>query len=111
MEKAIKYQQIIRSVLEHHLQDAIANMPDVHSELIIDEAGHHFILVDMGWNDKKYIHDWVFHIEIKNDKIWIHEDLTDIGIAKELIENGIPESDIILAFANPPTKKYKPSTV
>lgn len=111
MEKVNKYQQIIRRVLENHLRDSIANMPEVRSELIIDEAEHHFILLDIGWNDKKYIHEWVFHIEIKDNKIWIHEDLTDTGIAKELVENDIPESDIILAFVHPPSKKHLPSTV
>lgn len=68
MEKINHYKKIVHQVLEGHLQDSIANMPEVHSKLIVDESKEHFILIDMGWNEKKYIHDWVFHIEIKDEK-------------------------------------------
>lgn len=106
MEKILSYKKITRQVLENHLHDSIANMPAVHSKLIVDEAEQHFILLDMGWDNKKYIHDWVFHVEISNGKVWIHEDVTDVGIAKELIQNGVTESDILLTFANPPSTKH-----
>lgn len=48
----------------------------------------------MGWQDDEFIHEWVFHIEIRDNKVWIHEDLTDANIGQILIDAGIEESDI-----------------
>ncbi len=42
------------------------------------------------------------HIEVATDKkVWIHQDNTDLIIADMLIEKGIQEKDIILAFHAP----------
>ncbi len=38
------------------------------------------------------------HIRIKNHKIWIEEDWTEEGIATDLLNAGVPQSDIVLAF-------------
>ena len=74
-------------------------------ELIIDKNENHFILLDIGWQGDEFIHEWVFHIEIKDDKVWIHEDMTDRSIAKELIDAGIDESDIVISFWEMPDEK------
>ena len=39
-----------------------------------------------------------FNIQIKDNKIWIHEDTTDFNISKIFINQGIPKSDIVLGF-------------
>lgn len=41
---------------------------------------------------------WIFHLQLKDGKIWIHEDLTDPGIKVLLMEKGVPASDIVLGF-------------
>lgn len=94
MEIKTKYSQIIKSKLNEIAQSSIANLPDLKTELIIDKNKNHYILLDMGWQDNEFIHEWVFHIEIKNDKVWVHEDMTDVNIAQELIDAGINASDI-----------------
>jgi hypothetical protein len=43
----------------------------------------------------------MFHLQIKNNKIWIHEDRTDFDIAGRLVDAGIPKSDIVLGFVEP----------
>jgi hypothetical protein len=35
---------------------------------------------------------------LKEDKIWVYEDLSDPGIKVELLGENIPESDIVLAY-------------
>ncbi|MFO5437454.1 MAG: element excision factor XisI family protein, partial [Dolichospermum sp.] len=46
------------------------------------------------------------HIRIKNDKIYIEEDWTQEGIATELLREGVPKEDIVLAFHDPETRKF-----
>lgn len=43
---------------------------------------------------------------IKNEKIYIEEDWTEEGIATELLTEGVPKEDIVLAFQDPETRKY-----
>ena len=38
-------------------------------------------------------------------KIWIEEDMTEDGLATELVEAGVPKEDIVLAF-NPPDRRH-----
>ena len=52
----------------------------------------------------KRIHGNLLHIDIKNGKIWIQHDGIEEGIAKELLEMGVPKEDIVLAFY-PPYKR------
>ena len=43
----------------------------------------------------------MIHIQLRDDKVWIHEDLTGVGIAKNLKEKGILAEDIVLGFVEP----------
>ncbi|MEZ4887795.1 MAG: element excision factor XisI family protein [Chitinophagales bacterium] len=38
----------------------------------------------------------IFHLQIKGDKIWVHEDNTDLEIAEVIARAGIPKSKIVL---------------
>ena len=48
----------------------------------------------------------MLHIDIKEGKIWIQHDGTEIGIANELVEMGVPKQDIVLAFHAPYKRQY-----
>ena len=98
MENVKKYKKIIRQILEFRASLKVSNAPELERHLIMNEDQTEFVLISFGWNEKNYRHSFVFHIEIKKDKIWVHEDNTDLGIAAKLAENGIPKSDIILGF-------------
>ncbi len=60
----------------------------------------------MGWNERKRVKAISVYIRIKNDKIYIEEDWTSEGIATELLREGVPKSDIVLAFHAPETRKF-----
>jgi hypothetical protein len=48
----------------------------------------------------------VLHLDIKNGKIWIQQNGTEIGIADELVKLGVPKEDIVLAFHEPLMRQY-----
>lgn len=82
-------------------------MPNVTSKIIIDKKKKHFILIDMGWCNLGFIHNWVFHIEVKNSKIHLHKNMTDFDIVEELVENGIDKDDFVFTMLNEPKDVYK----
>ena len=101
MDKIKKYQDIIISFLEEYAKIPYANSPNVEKQVIADVKRNHFQLVRIGWESKTFKHETVFHIDIKNDKVWIQQNWTDIEIADEFLASGIPSTDIVLGFQPP----------
>ncbi|WP_333195901.1 element excision factor XisI family protein [Microcoleus sp. S28C3] len=48
----------------------------------------------------------VVHVDIKDGKIWIQRDLTEAGIANELVELGVPKTEIVLQFRTPYVRQF-----
>ena len=70
----------------------------LEAQTIFDTIHDHYQLVRVGWPNKRRVYGCVVHMDIKDGKIWIQHDGTEIGMANELVELGIPKEDIILAF-------------
>ena len=50
---------------------------------------------------KKRIQHISMYLKIKDQKIWVEEDNTDLGLVDALLAADIPKSDIILGFQHP----------
>ncbi|MEM9887741.1 MAG: element excision factor XisI family protein [Bacteroidota bacterium] len=98
MDKIEKYKDIIEEELSYRKAVKIANAPQLKRHLIMNEERTQFILMDIGWFKKRYLSDVIFHIGIVDDKVWLHNNFTDIDIAGQLAKSGISKSDIVLAF-------------
>lgn len=66
----------------------------------------HYQLLNVGWHGNRRVRGCVLQIDIKNEKIWIQHDGTEIGVANELVEWGVPKEDIILAYHAPYKRQY-----
>lgn len=98
MDRIEQYQQIIQKHLEAEAKQPINLDFAVPRTLVLDKFAKRYILLARGWLKKKYVHYFVYHIEIIDGKVWIHEDRTDTGIALELVRLGIPKADIVLGY-------------
>ncbi len=101
MDKLTTYRQLIRSILDKYVNIRLANSPDIENELVIDEKLDHYQLIRLGFEGNRRVYYCVFHFDIKNEKIWIQQDTTDIPVAQLLLDAGIPKEDIVLAFHAP----------
>ncbi|MEM6318027.1 MAG: element excision factor XisI family protein [Bacteroidota bacterium] len=98
MDKVKKYRQFLKEELEHHAAIPFPNAPAIESRVIIKD--NDFLLLNIGWSKGRYFHGLIFHFEIKNGKVWLLKNNTDIEIGQRLIEKGIPKSDIVIGFVN-----------
>jgi hypothetical protein len=71
---------------------------EIESQTIFDVEQDHYQLVRLGWEDQKRVYGCVLHLDIKDKKIWIQFNSSDIDIAEELIRLGVPRKDIVLGF-------------
>jgi alpha-D-ribose 1-methylphosphonate 5-triphosphate synthase subunit PhnL len=52
------------------------------------------------------IHQGEFRIAIKDGKIWIQHNMTEIDLAQELVRLGVPKEDIVLGFHSPFMRQF-----
>jgi hypothetical protein len=106
MDRLDKYRDVIKKVLtEYHSWASNSNIRERESCLVFDEVHDQYFWFLMGWQGKRKYRNIQVHIRIKNQKIYIEDDWTEEGIANELLTEGIPKSDIVLAFHDPETRK------
>lgn len=107
MERITNFRNIIRSVLTEYAQTRKpSKTDDVEHQLLFDEKNDHYQLFCVGWKGMKRIYFPVFHLDIKNNKIWVQEDATDYDLVGVLEAQGIPKEDIVLAFHAPYKRPY-----
>ncbi len=73
---------------------------------LFDRKSDSYMFLRIGWEKNHRIHHAIIHLEIINGKIWIQENNTDLPIADDLEEAGIPKTDIVLGFQHPSVRQY-----
>jgi serine/threonine protein kinase len=104
-----QYRQYIRQLLSERAQRAANqyhNEKEYEVQAIFDAEHDHYQLLHVGWRNDRRQFGCILHLDIKNGKIWIQQDGTEIGIANQLVELGVPPQDIILAFHEPEVRQY-----
>lgn len=76
------------------------------SLLIFYTVNDRYLLFRTGWDNQRRIHNCIFHFDIKDDKIWIQENNTDIEVDKELEEMGISKKELVVGFHHPSMREY-----
>ncbi len=102
MDKLTRYRECIDEIMKRHSRPHIADGSEV--QYITDIENDHYQIVHAGWNQKERLYGCLVHVHIKNGKIWIQQDGTEVGVAEELVKLGVPKEDIVLAY-HPPYKR------
>lgn len=105
MDKVTKYRKILTDYLQAVTQDWSRN-PSEEVRAILDQSGNHFLIVYYGWTEQSHIHSVPIHLEIREGKVWIQENLTGIEVDDDLVARGIPKSDIVLGMLPPEYRAF-----
>lgn len=103
-----QYRQYIRQLLSEraHRSSTASNHPEYEVQTLFDTEHDHYQLLYVGWRGDTRDFGCVLHLDIKAGKIWIQHDGTEVGIANQLVELGVPKQDIVLAFHEPDIRPY-----
>lgn len=99
-----EYRQYIQNLLKE--QAKLVWDQRIQAQTIFDTERDHYQLVYVGWRDSKRLYGTVLHLDIIDGKIWIQQDGTEVGIANQLVELGVPKHDIVLGFNPPKMRQY-----
>ena len=105
MDRLESYRKIICTVLRSYIDITYANVT-VKNRQIFDRETDRYIILSEGWNHQQHLHSCLIHVEIINNKVWIQLDNTEDSIAEELIQSGIPQSEIVLGFHEPEIRPH-----
>jgi hypothetical protein len=58
------------------------------------------------WQNDRRIYGCIIHLDIKDGKIWLQHNGTENDIAEELVEMGVPKTDIVIGFHSPFKRQF-----
>ena len=99
MENTIEfYKNCIKQLLSEYES---LKKDDACIELIFDDNRMHYMVIWIGWEKDKRIHQCAVHVDVCDGNVVIQWNDTEEQIDKELIEMGIPKDKICLGLIPP----------
>ena len=107
MDKLVEYPQLIKRILTGYIE-LCDRRPDrdIETFLIADDTNGHYIWMNLGWSKGDRFTGMTVYVRLRDGKFWIEEDWTEEGIANDLLREGVPKEDIVLAFHHPNMRQY-----
>jgi XisI protein len=103
--KVSRYRQIVIDILTAHSQIQPV-YGEIEMQLLLDTTHDRYQVLRAGWLQDRRVYGVLIQIDIKGEKLWIQYDGTEVGVANELVEEGIPKEDIVLAYHSPFIRQY-----
>jgi hypothetical protein len=100
MDPLDQYRQVVQDVLTEYARIPYA-YGEIRRETVFDPASDRYLLMLVGWEGIRRVHGCLIHIDIIDGRIWIERDGTERGVARELLDAGVPRDRIVLAFHAP----------
>ncbi|NEP15005.1 MAG: XisI protein [Symploca sp. SIO2C1] len=79
---------------------------NIEVQTIFDLVRDRYLLVDLGWDGHRRVYNCIFHLEIKEGKIWIQRNQTDKQVAEALVAMGVAKEDIVLGLQPSFVREY-----
>ncbi|HEY9609451.1 XisI protein [Allocoleopsis sp.] len=105
MDRVEQYRGYIKQLLTEYASYKSLNKT-IERQFVCDTENDHYQIVNMGWDGYRCIYGCTIHIDIKNGKIWIQHNMTEIDLAQELVNLGVPKEDIVLGFHSPFMRQF-----
>lgn len=103
MDKLTHYRDCVQTLLRRYASEDILE-EDVEILLSFDTERDHYQWMNVGWHQLNRVYRCIIHIDIKDGKVWLQQNLTDQDPAEELVKMGVEKKDIVLGL-HPPYKR------
>lgn len=110
MDRVDELRTIVKDLIRKYAQIP-ASYGDVVAEPVYDDAGGHYQLWHIGWQQKKRVHGCILNIQLKDGKLWIQHDGIEHGVTDELLEAGVQPEELVLAFFTTAERKHLPFAI
>jgi len=97
LNKLNNYRTIIKEILKQYASYQ-PSYGDIQIQTLFDSENDHYQVIAVGWDAKQRIYGCSLHLDLKEGKIWIQVNNTELDIAQELVNRGISKQDIVIGF-------------
>jgi hypothetical protein len=104
MDTTTTDRELIERILTEYAHIRYAH-GDIQRQAVFDRDGDHYLLMLVGREGRRRVHGCLIHVDIVDGKFWIQRDGTEYGVARELVDAGIPKDRIVLAFRSPEMRR------
>ena len=80
-------------------------------EAVTDPEHGHYQIVRTGWKDGRFIHACLVHFTVRDQKVQLLKNDTDVEWDRELSDRGVAPDDIVLAFRQTVSQRVASATV
>ncbi len=105
MDKLDQYREIVKNTILKYAQFRPSH-GQIELHPVFDEQRDRYALMQVGWDRGKRVRGNLIYLTLKNEKVYLEYDGIERGITQELINLGIPQEDIVLAFQSPEVRQY-----
>lgn len=105
MDKVAQYREYVQTLLSQYAKDDVSD-DEVEVQLILDTERDHYQWMNVGWQQLNRVYRCIVHVDIKDGKIWLQQNLTDQNPAEDLVEMGVKREDIVLGLQPPYKRQY-----
>lgn len=105
MDKLEHYRRCLQDFLMTYANYG-GQQPDMETQIIIDTTNDHYLLFRTGWDKNRRVDACIFHFDIKDGKIWIQQNNTDLEIDQDLVKMGISKKEMVIGFHHPLMREH-----
>lgn len=105
MDKIAKYRESIKTLLTRYANNDTRDV-DIEVQVIFDTEHDHYQWFNVGWKGFERIYQCLVHFDLKDGKIWLQQNVTEMNPADDLIAMGVARDDIILGLQPPYKRPY-----
>lgn len=97
MDTSATYREIVKQVILQYGKLRPSH-GDIRLDPVLDETRDRYALMQVGWDRGRRVRGNLIYITLEDGKVYIEYDGMACGLTQNLIDRGIPENDIVLAF-------------
>ncbi|MBU6361524.1 MAG: XisI protein [Chloroflexota bacterium] len=97
--------QVAQTLLAQYAEERY-NPKEIEAQLVCDVKNGHYQLIYVGWRGDHRIYTCLIHLDVKGDKIWLQQNMTDEQVAEDLLAMGVAPNQIVLAIHSPFRRQF-----
>jgi len=97
MATATSHREIVKEVVFQYAALRPSH-GDIRLDAVLDETHDRYALVQVGWDRGRRVRGLLLYITLIDDKVCIEYDGMEHGIVDDLVQRGLAEEQIVLAY-------------
>jgi hypothetical protein len=108
MDSVTRYKEIIKETLQEFLEryQPQPERSNIDTLLTADDERGVYLILRTGWQAKERVQRILIYIRLINNRVYVEEDWTDFDVVGRLLDAGIPQEDVVLAFHHPSLRPF-----